>query len=475
MTIPHQTRLIAKRHKDFGSDGWLKRMDEREVFSPLHAEREIEFLKKPPSATIWSPLNGVNFRLLIPSTVYPPREDTDLLARRIISFGPGRGRTFLEIGCGSGAVSILAASMGWKVSSCDINPFAVAATKGNMVENQLDAEIKEGGVGPEEFPFTGNYDMIVWNLPYIPHSEINEFLGPMEEASLIDTDRLGLGHRMLRSIISNQLLAPKGRILTISRKDSFEDTLIFAHRVWDEIEFGDGEKLALTCFWRPYEGAEKIFVESTGSTNDDLLMKNGIGTHISTKFQSAGRGRRDRIWNSTYSSYAGSWIVAEGGKVNPGHLQLSGALAVLNVFQNEQLLLKWPNDILIGNRKLCGILAEGKSNNQFTKVVLGIGINLKKSDTNEHTDYSSLDEILETEHEEVDSSLNRELSSLLEVLPDIPPVRHSEIRIQILEKMRLFGIPVHNGKTYKSFGLNEHGQLVLGELAIDDGEDIEWI
>ena len=122
-------------------------MDKREVFSPLHAEREIEFLKKPPSVTIWSPQNGVSFRLLIPRTVYPPREDTDLLARRIISFGPGRGRKFLEIGCGSGAVSILAASMGWKVSSCDINPFAVAATRGNMIENQMDAEIKEGGVG----------------------------------------------------------------------------------------------------------------------------------------------------------------------------------------------------------------------------------------------------------------------------------------------------------------------------------------
>ena len=450
-------------------------MDEREVFSPLHAEREIEFLKKPPSATIWSPQNGVSFRLLIPRTVYPPREDTDLLARRIISFGPGRGRKFLEIGCGSGAVSILAASMGWKVSSCDINPFAVAATKGNMLENQLDAEIKEGGVGPEEFPFSGNYDLIVWNLPYIPHNEIKEVLGPLEEASLIDTDRLGLGHRMLRSIISNQLLAPKGRILTISRKYSLEDSLIFASRVWDEIEFEDGEKLALTCFWRPYEGAEKIFVESTGSTNDDLLIKNGIGTHISTKFQSAGRGRRDRIWDSIDGSYAGSWIVAESSDINPGHLQLSGALAVLNVFRNEQLLLKWPNDILIGKRKLCGILAEGKSNNKHTKVVLGIGINLKNSDDNEHSDYSSLDEILDTDHEEVDSSLNRELSSLLEVLPDIPPVRHSEVRTQILEKMRIFGTPVHEGKPYESFGLNEHGQLVLGELTIDDGEEIEWI
>lgn len=450
-------------------------MDEREVFSPLHAQREIEFLKSTSNTIVWSPQNGIAFQLLIPSTVYPPREDTDLLAKRIISFGPGRGRKFLEIGCGSGAVSILAASMGWKVSSCDINPYAVAATKGNMSENRFEAEIKEGGVGPDNFPFNAKYDLIVWNLPYIPYSEIKEVLGPMEEASLIDTDTLGLGHRMLRSIISNQLLATNGRILTISRKGSIKNTLIFAHRIWDELEFDDGEKLVLTCFWRPYEGAENSFVESTTSTNDVLLEKTGIGTHIASKFQTAGRGRRDRKWESIEDSYAGSWIVAEGKQINPGHLQLSGAMAVLNVFRNEQLLLKWPNDVLIGKRKLCGILVEGKSSNKSTKVVLGIGINLKKNDADLKLDYSSIDEIIETNHLEVDMALNRELSSLLEELPDIPPLRDSEVRMEILDKMQRFGTPVYNGTHYKSFGLNDRGELILGDLTINDGEELEWV
>ena len=468
-------RFSAKSHKGFGTHGVLRRMDNNEVFSPSHAEREIEYLKKPPSTVIWSPQNGINFRLLIPNTVYPPREDTDLLAKRIISFGPGRGRTFLEIGCGSGALSILAASMGWKVSSCDINPFAVIATNGNMSENKLEAEIKEGGVGPEDFPFEESFDLIIWNLPYIPHSEIDEVLGPMEEASLIDTDSVGLGHRLLQCITSNRLLAPKGRILTISRKDSVKETLQFAHRVWDQLDFDDGESLVLTCFWKPYEGAENSIVESTGSTNDDLLRKNGIGTHISSKHQTAGRGRRDRIWESIECSYAGSWIVAEGGIINPGHLQLSGALAVLNVIKNEQLSLKWPNDILIGKRKLCGILAEGKSSPDSTKVVLGIGLNLKKSNAVDNSDYASLEEITETTFEEIDYQLNRELSSLLEQSPDLPPIRDSEVRASIVEKMRRHGTPVYNGQAFEDFNLNERGELILGSHTIDDGEDIEWI
>ena len=69
--------------------------------------------------------------------------------------GPGKGRKFLEIGCGSGALSILASSLGWNVHACDINPFAVAATRGNMAKNLQNGIVKEGGIGPDKFPFEG--------------------------------------------------------------------------------------------------------------------------------------------------------------------------------------------------------------------------------------------------------------------------------------------------------------------------------
>jgi hypothetical protein len=280
---------------------------------------------------------------------------------------------------------------------------------------------------------------------------------------------------MLSSISSNQLLAPKGRIFTISRKDSIIDTYGFAHRIWDELEFNDGESLVLTCFWRPYEGAENIISESTGSTNDDLLSKSGIGTHIASKFQTNGRGRRDRTWTSIEKSYAGSWIVAEGESINPGHLQLSGALAVLNMINDERLTLKWPNDILIGKKKLCGILAEGISSQDETKVVLGIGLNLKMGSNDNQSEYSALDEIVVTTFDGIDSALNRELSSLLEESPDLPPIRNSEVRDLVLGKMRSHGTPVYNGQSYESFNLNERGELLLGSHTVDDGGDVDWI
>ena len=67
----------------------------------------------------------------MPRTVYPPREDTELLGRALLRLS-GRQGSANEIGCGSGAISILLASMGWEVSACDVNPFAVAATRGNV-------------------------------------------------------------------------------------------------------------------------------------------------------------------------------------------------------------------------------------------------------------------------------------------------------------------------------------------------------
>ena len=44
----------------------------------------------------------------------------------------------------------------------------------------------------------------------------------------------------------------------------------------------------------------------------------------------------------------------------------------------DNLFIKWPNDILVNNKKICGILLEGKINNDSKMVVIGIGININQ-------------------------------------------------------------------------------------------------
>ena len=449
---------------------------ERGIFTPEDAQSEVDLQKRPPRTIEWRPNPTQCIELIIPPTVYPPREDTDLIANRLIQLGPGKGRKFLEIGCGSGALSILASSLGWDVHACDINPFAVAATRGNMEKNLQAGTIKEGGIGPDGFPFEEKFDLIIWNLPYIPAHEVNELLGPMEEAGLIDTDTQGLQSRFLSLVGKNNLLATNGRMLLLGRTGSIGACENFAIRSWDILEFDDGESLTVFCLWKPWENAENVFVQSTGSTNDDLFHKSGVGTHISTALQTSGRGRRDRKWNSIEKCYAGSWIVAEDTEFNPGLLQLSGGLAVIKSIQSDRLKLKWPNDILIDERKLCGVLVEGKSSQDSTKVVLGIGINLQASNkVIDGKEISTLDEIEELDFKLLDRRLNSELSSLIEERDDIPPVNFDSIRAEILTHMKSLGRPRYCELVYENFGLNERGELVLGHNVIDDGEDVSWV
>ena len=445
------------------------------IFTPADVQSEVDRQKRPPRTLEWKPNPTQCIELTIPPTVYPPREDTDLLANRLIQLGPGKGRKFLEIGCGSGALSILASSLGWNVHACDVNPFAVAATRGNMATNLQTGTIKEGGIGPDGFPFEGKFDLIIWNLPYIPADEANELLGPMEEAGLIDTDTKGLQSRFLSLVVKNNLLATNGRMLLLGRTGSVGACDNFAVRDWDTLEFDDGESLTIFCLWKPWENAENIFVQRTGSTNDDLFHKSGVGTHISTPLQTSGKGRRDRKWDSIEGCYAGSWIVAEDTEVNPGLLQLSGGLAVIKSIQDDRLKLKWPNDILIDKRKLCGVLVEGKSSQNSSKVVLGIGINLYASNkVIDGREISTLDEIVKLDFQQIDRRLNSELSSLIEEREDIPPVNFDSIRTEILNHMKLLGKPSYREVVYENFELNERGELVLGDNIIDEGEDITW-
>ena len=445
------------------------------VFSPEDTSQEVARLDRPSNIISWTPNGNYEFKLTIPPTVYPPREDTELLARRIINLGPGRGRNFLEIGCGSGAISLLASSLGWKVSACDINPFAVVATKGNLESHGLDGQIKEGGVGPEEFPFSDKFDLIIWNLPYIPVTEVNDVLGPMEEAALLDTDEKGLANRLVDCIIGNQLLAMNGKILVLGRNNLYIEKNIFSVRKWDVIDFEDGEKLAIHCLWRPFENAVNKYVERTGSTNDDVMEFSGIGSHVYSSWQDSGRGRRNRKWHSIEKSYAGSWVIAEGVDINPGLIQLAGGLAFLNSIEDNRLKLKWPNDILYENRKICGILVEGRSMGKETKVIIGVGINLKGDEKFEEFEIASLDEISNISHDIIDTRLNIELSSLLEEKEGIPPVDFEGIKKQVHDLMLDFGRPMVKGKIYQKFELNGRGELVLEGLIVDDGEEVEWV
>lgn len=119
-------------------------------------------------------------------------------------------------------------------------------------------------------------------------------------------------------------------------------------------------------------------VESTGSTNADLLADDAPhGAVLIARHQSAGRGRQGRQWSApadTQLIFSVLLRVTDADVARLGTLPLAAGLAVTDVI--APATLKWPNDVLIDGRKLCGILAEAASGpgGEFT-VVLGVGLN----------------------------------------------------------------------------------------------------
>ena len=93
-------------------------------------DREIEISLNNSSTIIWTDSTGKKRNIVVPPTVYPPREDTTMLHRALCKIKGKPGR-MLEIGTGSGAIGTSMAEIGWEVCGIDVNPLAIASARGN--------------------------------------------------------------------------------------------------------------------------------------------------------------------------------------------------------------------------------------------------------------------------------------------------------------------------------------------------------
>lgn len=101
------------------------------------------------------------------------------------------------------------------------------------------------------------------------------------------------------------------------------------------------------------------FTESTGSTNTDLMQADKVadGTVLLADEQVAGKGRLGRQWVSPAGSQLiFSALILPDSLEHLGTLPLAAGLAVTDSVEGS--VLKWPNDVHIDGKKLCGILAE---------------------------------------------------------------------------------------------------------------------
>lgn len=134
-------------------------------------------------------------------------------------------------------------------------------------------------------------------------------------------------------------------------------------------------------------GYMAIHLDAVGSTNAEAFERArqgaASGLWVVARRQTAGRGRRGRIWTSEPGNLYSSLMLRDPiEEARLGELPLVVALAVhdavaaaLPPFARADLTIKWPNDILYIGAKLCGILIEATSTPEGRVVVAGIGIN----------------------------------------------------------------------------------------------------
>ena len=141
-------------------------------------------------------------------------------------------------------------------------------------------------------------------------------------------------------------------------------------------------------------------VATTKSTNDDLLARWRAGELIDpvariTHDQTSGKGRAGRVWFSNPGDTL-CFSLAYPFNKRPNELSglsliiglavvagIAGALGINETTLHQQgLRLKWPNDLLLNNSKLGGILIEGGQSNPSspTWMVIGLGLNLRNAE-----------------------------------------------------------------------------------------------
>ena len=135
-------------------------------------------------------------------------------------------------------------------------------------------------------------------------------------------------------------------------------------------------------------GCELIFQPQTNSTNEDAWRYtqngSGHGSLVFTDKQTDGKGRRDNKWVSTpEKSLTFSFILhSELELEKMGLLPLLTGISIVKGITAATAIqtgLKWPNDIMLNEKKMGGILIESKQTGHGLGVVVGVGLNINEN------------------------------------------------------------------------------------------------
>ncbi|MDO4162107.1 MAG: biotin--[acetyl-CoA-carboxylase] ligase [Pseudomonadota bacterium] len=221
--------------------------------------------------------------------------------------------------------------------------------------------------------------------------------------------------------------------------------------------------MALINDWIYYSLAE---VDSTNDAIKKYCENSGKKIVLSAQKQTAGRGRRGRNWCSLngnlFFSMAFEYDIREAGKLSfISSLSLLQALKSLSPVAD--ILLKWPNDVLLNQAKVSGILLE-KGNGAY--IIIGIGVNIARSPQLQDSVYKTVslaDAAVKSTPAEV---LSLFMKHFLQNLSLLQTKGFAVLRDEWLKYAKNLGQEIivrQNGKTEKGIfeGIDEDAALLL--------------
>ena len=105
-------------------------------------------------------------------------------------------------------------------------------------------------------------------------------------------------------------------------------------------------------------------------------------TFVSADKQTKARGRNNRKWDSDEGSLSFSLLIKNKEYFNSySGISIVAAYTILEVIKEyipNDVMIKWPNDVLVDGKKICGILLESISTNEIECLIIGVGINVNQ-------------------------------------------------------------------------------------------------
>lgn len=221
---------------------------------------------------------------------------------------------------------------------------------------------------------------------------------------------------------------------------------------------------AVAEYWRDVR-----WVETTGSTNADMLAHGEPGTVLIADEQTDGKGRLGRHWVSPKGSQLAMSMVLDASK-HPGDfglLSIAPGVAVTDVVPEAQL--KWPNDVQIRGKKIAGIL----SGLDMPRVVVGIGINvaMRPEDLPVETATALNLEGIEVDFDDFTIDILTAMGQRLGQWRDGDPQLLEDYRRVCSTMGQEVRIELHNGTVTGTVdGINDAGEVIIDGTAYAVGD-----